>query len=270
MSITFTNFTESSTVENILEYKCNSFHNYYYNLYKLAHPLSYTDIKIDDNNEIINCEGFKMCTLKNDTCISDCLRSGKLFERFLLAFIQQFIPKDKNILDIGANIGIWSIVYSKYINNECKIYSFEPQSEIFKCLENNKIINNCDNIITFNVGLSNENIINYMNASYDTKQNFGAFRIVNDNEESSKLLKVECKIGDELQLNNIGFIKIDVEGFEYKVLQGLEKTILENKPVLFIEIHKADINNKLTLAKIYEFGYKKVIKLTHCDYLFMQ
>jgi hypothetical protein len=109
-----------------------------------------------------------------------------------------------------------------------------------------------------------------MNASYDTKQNFGEFRIVNDNEESLKLLKVECKIGDELQLNNIGFIKIDVEGFEYKVLQGLEKTILENKPVLFIEIHKTDINNKLTLAQIHKFGYKKVIKLTHCDYLFMQ
>ena len=72
-----------------------------------------------------------------------------------------------------------------------------------------------------------------------------------------------------MQLNNIGFIKIDVEGFEYKVLQGFENTIINNKPVIFIEIHNSDINSKITLSKLYEFGYRKVLKLTHCDYLFI-
>jgi FkbM family methyltransferase len=267
-SYQFTDFNEFSTVFNIPEYDCRLIHNYYYNQYKLEYPNNFNDITINNNQEIIVCEDFKFCTLKNDTCVSDCLRTGKLFEKFLLAFVQQFVPKNKNMLDIGANIGIWSIIYSKYINNTNNIYAFEPQKEIYDCLNNNIIINKSDNIMSYNVGLSNENSLNYMNASYDTQQNFGAFRIVNDNEVDSKLLKIECKIGDEFKLNNIGFIKMDVEGFEYKVLQGLENTIINNKPVLFIEIHKTDINNKLTLSKLYEFGYRKVLKLTHCDYLF--
>jgi FkbM family methyltransferase len=268
----FANFTESSTVFNILQYNCDKIHNYYYSKYKFNNSNifndTFNDIIINNNQELIMCENFKFCTLKNDTCISDCLRSGKLYEKFLMAFIEQFIPKDKNILDIGANIGVWSIIYSNIINNDCKIYSFEPQKEIFDCLNNNVIINKCNNIVLYNIGLSNENNIKYMNASYDMQQNFGSFRIVDDNDINSKLLKIECKIGDELQYSNIGFIKIDVEGFEYKVLQGLEQTILNNKPIIFIEIHQNDINNAPTMSKLYALGYRKVMKLTHCDYLF--
>ena len=53
--------------------------------------------------------------MKTYTCIAYSLRSYELFEKLLLASISEIIPKNKNILNIGANIDILRIVFSKII-----------------------------------------------------------------------------------------------------------------------------------------------------------
>jgi hypothetical protein len=104
-----------------------------------------------------------------------------------------------------------------------------------------------------------------MNAVYDVKNNHGAFRITNDIHESK--LKINCKNGDELKLENIGFIKIDVEGHELSVLKGLQNTIKQNMPVIFIEIQPYDDSPDEKIQFLYELNYKKIYKVSHCDYL---
>jgi len=104
-----------------------------------------------------------------------------------------------------------------------------------------------------------------MNAIYDSKHNFGAFRITDDNDES--ILKINCVKGDGLNLDNIGFIKIDVEGHELSVLKGLKNTITNNMPIIFIEIQNFDNNPDEKIRFLYELNYKRIYKLTHCDYL---
>ena len=79
-------------------------------------------------------------------------------------------------------------------------------------------------------------------------------------------LQINCKVGDSLNLDNIGFIKIDVEGHEYEVLTGLSLLIQKNKPFIFIEIHSAEKTCNQTINLLYKFGYKKILKLSHCDY----
>lgn len=246
---------------------CDNFHNKYYDEFKFIVDDKYNEINLSNEQEIIKCEGFKFCTLKNDECISNSLRNGKLFEKFLLAYLTNFVPKNKNVLDIGANIGIWSIVYNTVIAPENKIYSFEPQSKIFDCLEKNVTLNNCKNILTYNFALSNINETMYMNASYDNIDNFGAFAITGKND-NVKQIEIVSKIGDSFQFDNIGFIKIDVEGHELEVIDGLKNTIQKFKPVIFIEIHESTKTCNRTLKYLYDLGYRKYLKLTHCDYLF--
>ena len=71
--------------------------------------------------------------------MSKGVKSGKLYEKFLMAFIEQFIPKDKNILDIGANIGVQSI------------YSNAPTMSKLYALGYRKVmkLTHCDYLFTY-------------------------------------------------------------------------------------------------------------------------
>jgi FkbM family methyltransferase len=277
-------------IQDIQIINIDSIHNYFYNEFKFSQKKKYihdiseklfsqNEIKTDlvdnivirhnylqDTEEFINTENFNFVILKNDTCIADCLRTNVLFEKFLLSVMSVFLPKNKNMIDIGANIGIWSVVFRKLLQQHNIIYAFEPQPQIFDCLQKNIILNDINNVQIYNFALSNENTKTFMNASYDISNNFGAFRIVNNFNMEESLLEIECKIGDDITFNDIGFVKIDVEGHEYEVLQGLRNTITNNMPFIFIEIHGDQPNCNETLQILCEYGYKYIIKFTHCDY----
>jgi FkbM family methyltransferase len=165
------------------------------------------------------------------------------------------------MLDVGSNIGVWSIVYSTFMKGN--IYAFEPQGEIFNCLVKNIRLNQSINIIPYNFALSDKKTNYLMNASYEKNDNFGAFRISSDGS-----LSIQSEIGDSLNLSNIGFIKMDVEGHELQALKGLCNTICASKPILLIEIHMTQENCNDTFQYIVKLGYKYVLKITHCDYLF--
>ena len=177
---------------------------------------------------------FNFIVHKNDTCVADSLRKGELFEKFIVTFVKHFINPNKNIIDLGANIGTHSIIYSNYTNGT--VYSFEPQKVVFDILNKNVELNKCKNIITHNFGGSNINKKFYMNACYKNKDNQGAFKI-DETLDNTNGLEIECRIIDELNIENVCYIKIDVEGHEYEALLGLKKILLRDHPSLMIEIH---------------------------------
>lgn len=226
-------------------------------------------IAFDTSNlEKISVENFKFIVHKNDTCVADCLRSGRLFEKFLLSYLRHFINPNKNILDLGANIGTHSVIYSNYITPNNTVYSFEPQKVVFDILTQNIALNNCKNVVPFNFGCSNVNSVFYMNACYAVKDNHGAFRIDSTLNETNGL-KIECKVLDELNIANVGYVKIDVEGHEYEALLGMKKLLLRDRPVIMIEIHDSCATKNDTIVFLIELGYVKHYKLSHCDYIFI-
>jgi FkbM family methyltransferase len=251
----------STSLDSIKEANISNYHHYYYSIFKFNKILNNIPIDLDLTEEVINCENFSFVTLKNDNCISDSLRRGILFEKFLMAFISKLIPCNSNVMDIGANIGVWSLAYSTFINGT--IYAFEPQPKIYNCLRKSIRINNCTNIIPYNLALSDINCNYLMEVNYDIKSNFGGACI-----SKHGTLEVKSQIGDDLDLSVVGFIKIDVEGHELEVINGLKNTIQRNKPIILIEIHSSHPNSNKTFKRIVEFGYSYVIKLSHCDYLF--
>jgi len=215
--------------------------------------------------EKLHVSGFNFIVHKNDTCIADSLRSGILFEKFIVTFVRHFINPNKNIIDLGSNIGTHSIIYANYTNGT--VYAFEPQKIVFDILNKNVKLNNCKNIITNNFGGSNVNKNFYMNACYEHKDNQGAFKIDETLDETNGL-KIECKIIDELNIENVCYIKIDVEGHEYEALLGLKKILSRDHPTLMIEIHDSCSTKNLSFIYLEEIGYKNHYRLSHCDYIF--
>ena len=225
------------------------------------------NVDYDTNSlEKVSVCNFNFIVHKNDTCIADDLRSGSLFEKFIVTFVMQFINPNKNIIDLGANIGTHSIIYSNYTNG--KIYSFEPQKIVFDILNKNVELNNCKNIITYNFGGSNVNKKFYMDASYENKKNQGAFRI-DELLDITNGLEIECRIIDELNIENVGYIKIDVEGHEYEAILGLKQLLIKEHPTLMIEIHESSPSKNLIFQLLEELGYKEHMRISHCDYIFI-
>lgn len=170
------------------------------------------------------------------------------FEGEELGICERFIENDSIILDIGANIGIHSVFYSK-IAKEGSIFSFEPSRDTFTILLRN--VKNLSNVIPFNLALSDKTeIVNF----YECEDN--ALSGLKDTLRSPVriLSKVLCFRGDDfipnLNLTKLDFIKIDVEGFEEQVLKGLEKTIRLFKPKVFCEIYKGQYSNLKPLDTI--------------------
>lgn len=188
--------------------------------------------------ETIHVDGFKLNCIKNDSCITECIKSdNKLWEHWLEKYIKEVYEENTNMIDIGAHIGTFTLMMSKYISDKSYIYSFEPvYSEILnKNIEQNNL---SEKVKVFNFGLSNNFkrveggfidfslTCNYGFTEVDTRKNF--------DEKSEFIINLE-KL-DDLNIENVSFIKIDVEGSERKVLEGSIETIHKNMPTILIEI----------------------------------
>lgn len=181
------------------------------------------------------------------------------YEERQIKFLYEWIKKNKaNIfIDVGANFGIYSLRISKLFRM-LKVIAFEPVLSTFNKLVKNIKINNLEKRIkTYNVGLSNTNGLKKMVAL--EKRNYiqsGGFSFYIPKGKLGKEIVTQYHksiIGDKIlkfKKKKI-VIKIDVEGYENKVLLGIKNLLKNNKILLQIEIFNRNFKkiNKLLLRQ---------------------
>src|ERR1700690_1314162 len=152
------------------------------------------------------------------------------FERPELDQCARFIKKDSTVIDIGANVGVHTVHFAQYAPNG-RVISIEPSRSTLQYLLRN--IAHLPNVVALNVALSDTTgIKNFFVASDD------AYSGLKDTKRKTILREeaVACFAGDEILLPlcadaHIDLIKIDVEGLELQVLQGLRSIISRFRPV---------------------------------------
>jgi|688.fasta_scaffold34337_4 FkbM family methyltransferase len=152
--------------------------------------------------------------------------------------------KCKIVLDIGANVGHHSLFFSKFCEH---VYAFEPFQDYSRLIREKIEINSIKNISILNFGLSNSNdeILFYAPDNCQPNKGVGSFvRDYNSNLVASK--KIIVQRGDDFVnsslISDIDFIKIDVEGLEKEVLEGLSMTINKNLPLIYLEFSQFTSN----------------------------
>ena len=160
--------------------------------------------------------------------------------------ILELADKTKLCLDIGANIGVISMAL---IAGGFKVEAFEPQPEVYKLLKKNVGLD--ANVHNTALGMA-AGVADMPKVYYSDKGNFGGLGIGAKSIYGSYQVPVATL--DSFNFENVGFIKLDVEGFEEQVLRGGVETILRDKPIMYIEDDRMEKSATLR-AYIQELGY---------------
>lgn len=156
-------------------------------------------------------------------------------------FDKHLIQKGFYILDMGANLGYYTTLFSKWTGKSGKVYAVEPVSIFFDTLK--WTTKNCRNISLLHCALGEEN----KEVTMATPGRFGYLRtglphIVSDAETSTNnnyeyMFKASMKRGSELfeDIPKIDFIKCDIEGYEEVVLPEMKNLLNKFKPIIQLE-----------------------------------
>lgn len=188
---------------------------------------------------------------------------GKSFENFgeyseeeALLF-KKFIKEGDSVFDIGANIGSFTVLFSRLAGKKGFVIALEPERHNFYTLCGNISINNLTNVHCFQYAIGeNSGTINIPEINHEEIQNHGGIELkINEKVETGYTVSLTT-----IDLINIplktSFIKIDVEGMELDVLKGGKTKILKDKPYLYVENDRQEKSSKLIKFIKDELNYK--------------
>lgn len=199
----------------------------------LAHKLGLK--KAIDNSKPFNFGDFSMFIDPHDTL--QIAGTGK-FEETETQTILSFVKEDTVMLDIGANMGFYSIRVGQKASAG-KIIAFEPDPGNFATLQKNLALNNLTNVTTYNAALSDKKDTMRL---YKHPFNVGDYRLYNDGD-FSEYVDVPTLQLDDIVNERVDLIKIDVQGFEYFVLKGGTSLLTNYRPIVISEFWPRGLRN---------------------------
>lgn len=152
-------------------------------------------------------------------------------------------------IDCGANIGVHTIEWGKFLAGRGEVRAFEAQEKIFYALAGNIVVNNCLNVSAKHCAVGAScSTIDIPEPDYLVPSSYGSFELKQKpNTENigqfidyNKTKTVDLISIDSLNLDRLDLLKIDVEGMEEEVLAGAANTISKLKPMMLIEHIKSD------------------------------
>ena len=153
------------------------------------------------------------------------------YEPDMASAIEKYCRPGWNVLDIGANIGAHTFRLAKKAGPEGKVFAFEPTDFAFGKLIRTISLNDINNIFPFKIALSDVNLKNQ-------QINFRASWLTKGGRADGVSLVDFERLDDWAMKNNlaeINFIKMDVDGNEYSILQGGLRLLEKCKPILIME-----------------------------------
>jgi FkbM family methyltransferase len=158
------------------------------------------------------------------------------WEPWIVAALKKLLKQGDVVLEAGANIGAHSLLIGKLIAPDGKLYSFEPTNYAFVRLKNHIKLNNLESVIK-----SEKFVLSNSPCDMPIKSMVSDFKLFAQDEEIGEDIS-DCQITsiDDYFLKNkiesLKLMKIDVDGYDFKVLSGSKATIQKFRPIVLIEL----------------------------------
>jgi len=183
-------------------------------------------------SDFVEIEGRKMFTQNNDGL---ALSIFKIYEPNQTEIVKKYVREGDIVIDIGAHVGYYTLLMAQLVGKNGKVYSFEPDPVNFQLLKKSVEINGFENVVLIQKAVSNitDKVKLFLgdddsaiNRIYDAK--------LGDAKESIDVNSVTIdeyfKENDEL----INFIKLDSEGSEVKIINGMKQFLSRNKKLVMM------------------------------------
>jgi FkbM family methyltransferase len=152
-------------------------------------------------------------------------------ERKLLA---KFVRAGMTVVDVGANVGLYTLAMADIAGPSGRVISFEPDPELFPILRANCAANGATNVVAVNAALGRapDKMTLHRLALHSGDNHLGS----KDPIEFRRPVEVDVAAFDGLYPGvRPDFVKVDVQGWELNVLLGMERTLSDADPVIFLE-----------------------------------
>ena len=159
------------------------------------------------------------------------------------SLIIESLPNKRTFVDVGANVGIWSLPMRLHFE---KVISYEPSKQNIECIKSN---------IPSGIELREKAVADFNGEAkfHQAGKNCGDGKLCREGVKSAYVVPV-VKLDDE-NLQNVDMIKIDTQGWELDVLKGMSNLINSQRPWIMIEINE-DVDKCCELMENY--GYETV------------
>ncbi|MGB2661788.1 MAG: FkbM family methyltransferase [Candidatus Omnitrophota bacterium] len=175
-------------------------------------------------------------------------------------YLKEFVKPNMIVIDIGAHMGFYTLLFASLVGQGGKAYSFEPAKRNFIHLKENVAINDIYCVKLFQLALSNkEGIVPlYLHPTENTGHS-----LINNEKAGLSVEEVQTTTLDNFieqeNIKNIDLIKIDAEGAEYSILKGAGKMLSgDNPPCIICEMPSTKDTGKGNNVReiLYSHGYK--------------
>jgi len=231
----------------------------YYLIYKIIFPKGIV---------LINIQGSKMYVNTQDMSFVPSLMVSGVYEKYETELFKKLVKPGMTVVDIGSNIGYYSLIAAKLAGNNGKVYAFEPEPNNYNLLVKNIKINNYANIIPIQKAVSNKRGNTKL---FIDKINLGNPSFSKNNVPTPKegFAEVEAITLDEFFENvvkdsKVDFIKMDTQGAEGLIVEGAGEVLKNNNLKIFMEFWPYGLKNIGTnplklLLKLQNYGFKMKI-----------
>jgi FkbM family methyltransferase len=216
--------------------------------------------KYPDRETLVSVRDFSMWVLSpRRNLVGRALVECGIWEPEATDCVVREVKKGMTVIDIGADMGYYSLLFSKLVGREGQVHSFEPIPRAREILKKNQDENSIHNLSIYPFALGKQA------GRMILEKPFESSRLApTKSEKSFDDIEVEIRVFDSLDgISKVDFVKIDVEGAEYVVLLGMEKSIRQYHPKILIEVHPRMLplfgeSTESLFCLIRELGYQDI------------
>lgn len=190
------------------------------------------------------------------------LFANEAYEPGTCHILRETLKPGMTAVDAGANIGFYTLMASRLVGPQGKVFSFEASPENFAVLQDNIKLNSCSNVIAMNKAITNREGVLKL---WVSQENPASHSLFPDYESSGSAVEVEAVSLDTL-FENLGWppvdlIKLDIEGAEPLAIEGMGKLISRMKKLnLIVELNPlalkaAGVSPQVFLRQLQQVGF---------------
>jgi len=193
----------------------------------------------------VHIEGVKIYPWRGDQLIGDSLSAEGEYEPNVLPVFLDALRQGDYVLDVGANIGIFTLLAAKRIGSQGRVYAFEPVARNVQSLCAGIIGNGFTNIALIPVAASDRAGAVSMHPTDNSSNGIVDVRTLDpDDAAMAPINRIDSLLHG---IERLDVIKIDIEGFEPRAWRGIRALVVRFKPLIFSEFNPVAIGNTLGL-----------------------